>query len=306
MKNAAAYQSFLEGRGYIMRERSVHGKNQTRFHHFVLEKDGRRWFCKVNHLPAVLAPQLNSALVRLLTADAPPGVRFLAPAQELIWGDALFHIYPFVDQLPVSNEAAGFKDFLVEEAGLPLFFARVLDAVDFVGAQDIITANEGERWRSPRHAVVEMLRRLPAETPYAVELLQYVLAESARLPEYALAINDIQPQNMFWSTSDQSLILFDLEHLAPQRRFRDVAYFFINLWLVCGRPEYARQFLALAVQRLSPADRHAAYAYVRLHLSELYLTYYGAFKDAEHRKRLRAVIRWVRLELLPLVNGIGR
>ena len=285
MKNAAAYQSFLEGRGYVVRERSVHGKNQTRFHHFVLEKDGRCWFCKVNHLPAVLAPQLNSALVRLLTADAPPGVRFLAPTQELIWGDAPFHIYPFVDQLPVSNEAAGFKDFLVEEADLPLFFARVLDAVDFVGAQDIITANEGERWRSPRHAVVEMLRRLPA---------------------YALAINDIQPQNMFWSTSDQSLTLFDLEHLAPQRRFRDVAYFFINLWLVCGRPEYARQFLTLAVQRLSLADRHAAYAYVRLHLSELYLTYYGVFKDAEHRKRLRAVIRWVRLELLPLVNGIGR
>lgn len=301
MSSRAAYVTFLKQHGFDVLEQEVHGKNQTRFYHFVVKKNDQRLFCKVNIAVHLAESQRNSSLARQFTGP-PAGVEVLTPVDELSWHDALFQFYPYVDSLPVSTESAAFHDFRVPEADIDTFLQRVLAVIAYIGEQDIVTVYEYNRMASPEQMVTQILRTIPAETPHAVELLQHILHDAELLGDYRLSIHDIQPQNMFWDTNGKVLSVFDLENLQPNLAFHDHASFFTQLWVVYDQPEYARRFMALFFRSLLAAERHAAYEYIRCSLSRLSLKYYANFKQPEERRRIEKLIRWLRSELLLVAN----
>lgn len=301
MISRTACVSFLKQHGYQVLEHTVHDKNQTRFYHFVVKKNGQRLFCKVNNLASLVDNQLNSSLAR--TFSSPPGgVRLLMPLSELRREDAIFQFFPYVDQLPISTEAAAFKDFRVPEADIDVFLERVIDLIAYIGRQDIVTAYEYKRTEPAEHSAIAVLKAMPADIPYGVELLQNVLRLSELLHDYRLSIHDIQPQNMFWDVEEKVLSVFDLEDLQPNPAYHDQASFFAQLWVVYDRPEYARRFMVALFRGLSADECRMAYAYTRFNLSGLCLKYYTNFKRPEERRRTEALIRWLRLELLSVAN----
>lgn len=293
------YSQFLEKQGYEISETSVHGKNQTRFVHFILKKDSRKYFCKANKT-GLYATHMNAALVRKVK-DIPKGVEFLAPVDELEYGDIVFHIFPYIDQSPVSNEAKQFKDFNVSEEDLTVFFERVVAAITSIESQKIVTMYERNRNVSVKKTVLDTLRRLPSDTPYAVEFLQHMLQEDD-LDEYRTALDDIQPQNMFWVAGDKKLIVFDFDFVGVHRRYYDHAKFFAQLWVVYNRAEYAKQFMKVVFMLTAEEDHGKAYRYIRFNLTQEALRCYGIFKDAESRTRTQELMRWIRKDLLDYAN----
>lgn len=296
---AQEYSQFLEKQDYNVLETSVHGKNQTRFMHFILEKDGKKYFCKANKND-MLMTHMNAALVRKVK-NVPEGVEFLTPIDELEYEDTVFHVFPYINQRPVSNEAEYFRDFNVSEEDLEVFFGRVLMAINCIESQKIVTINEANRHVSAKKTVLDTLKRLPGDTPYAVEFLQYLLQEDD-LDEYRTALDDIQPQNMFWLADDKKLIVFDLDFVGVHRRYFDHAKFFAQLWIVYDRAEYAKQFMKLVFASIPEEKRGKAYRYIRFNLTHEALRSYWVFKDAESQTRTQALMRWIRKDLLEYAN----
>jgi hypothetical protein len=157
---AKRYQNILAEHGYTTLEKSVHGKNQTRFLHFILEKNGQKYFSKAN-LPDQYDVHINAGLVSKLTGKMPAHVQFLAPLDVIEADDAVFHIYHYINQRPVSNEEAGFTDFLVSAADIDLFLRRTIDAIKYVASQQLVTANEQRRAAPIQKTVVGLLKKLP-------------------------------------------------------------------------------------------------------------------------------------------------
>lgn len=297
----ARIRTLLAAAGYEILDDSVQGKNQTRFTHWILQKNETKYFCKVNNTSDVYSKHLNEALSRYFK-DEPTGVTFLTPVQVLEEGDHVLLIYHFIDQSPVSNESKNFKDFAVTLEDLTIFLDRVLSALDYIERQDIVTAHEDNRLEPIMTTVVNLLRDLPHSTPYALELLQYLLRHGEVLNDYRLAINDVQPQNMFWDHDGQTLTVFDLEHMGPRRRYYDHAQFCCQLWLIYNKPAYAKRFAKMLFTSLSSTDRNIAFSYFRFNMTHQLLAHYTTFKDAVVRGRASDMMRWMRRDLLSLVN----
>lgn len=295
------YQTILQKHGYIVVDSSVHGKNQTRFLHFILEKNGVKYFCKVNR-PELYDTHVNSSLVNKLTDQSPPNVQFLAPLKEIEADDSIFHIYTYIDQTPVSNESAGFTDFLVDDADIELYLASVIDAIQHISSRQFVTTNEHQRSVSTQQAVIRLLRSLPNDTPYAIEFLKYLLSRSD-VDEFELAMDDIQPQNMFWLKQDKKLVVFDLDAISPQLRYFDHAKFAAQLWIVYDKPVLAKRFVEMTLERLSIADKSDAYRYLRFNFTREALMHYAHFNDPESRQRSLDLMKWVRRGLLELINA---
>lgn len=294
------YSNFLANQGYKVVATEVHGKNQTRFLHFILEKNGRKYFSKAN-MSDLYEVHLNASLVNKLQ-DAPAGIQFLTPVEILEDGDVVFHIYDYIDQKPVSNESEHFTDFSVNSPDIEGFLGKVLQAIAYVEKQSVVTIYEKNREQSVDEMVVQLLKRIPSDTPYAVELLQHLLKEGDP-KEYRFAIDDIQPQNMFWIADKKELILFDLDHIGPRPRYFDHAKFFSQLWVVYDRKEYALKFMGLLFSKLTGEERATAYRYLRFNLTFITLKDYGTFKDHQTRRRITEMMRWIRKDLLLLANS---
>lgn len=288
--------------GYQTLESSVHGKNQTRFTHLILEKESVRYFCKVNNDNQVYDSQVNQTLSNLL-ADAPKGVTFLAPIETIEEGDYIFHIYPYIDQLPVSSESERFTDFQVPEPEIDLYLQRVIDAITYVEKQELVSVYAMRHKVSVDEMVVALLQKVPMDTPHAVEFLQHLLSEGKSLTTYCLAIDDIQPQNMFWHTDTQALTIFDLENIVPKRRGYDYSKFFAQLWVVYGREAYAKRFIQLLFSQHAQSERGELYSYLRFHMTYEALLYYGLFREPEEQERNSRMMHWIRREFLALANG---
>jgi hypothetical protein len=294
-------KEILLNSGYGTIESSVHGKNQTRFTHLILEKDGQKFFCKVNNDNEVYDSQINQLLSTLLR-DSPDGITFHAPVDTIEDDDHIFHIYPYVDQRPVSSESEDFTDFQVPESDVELYLQRVLAAIRYVEGQQMVSHFETRHRIPVEDTVIALLRQTPIDTPHAVEFLQYVLDEGARLPEYRLAIDDIQPQNMFWDTTTKHLTIFDLELLMPKKRCYDYAKFCAQLWVVYGRESYAQQFTRMLFDQLPAEEKGIVYSYFRYHMSCEALLYYRVFREDYRRERTVVMMDWIRRDLLDLVN----
>jgi len=290
--------------GYEILEGSVHGKNQTRFTHLLVRKNDKQYFCKVNNTNEVYASHSNESLAKSFK-DIPPGIQLLTAVDELEEGDHILHIYPYIDQSPVSNESQQFNDFSVQKSDIDAFLHRVLEAIAYVEHQELVTAYESHRQTPTENTVLALLKKLPKDTPYAVEFLQYLLSEGNNLNEYRLSMTDIQPQNMFWNTSDKTLILCDFEDLSPQKRYYDYAKFCTQLWVVYGRSEYAKRFIVLLFASLPTKDKSTSYSYIRFNMMFELLVNYSVFKDRITRKRIHDMMRWVRKDLLQTVNQTG-
>jgi hypothetical protein len=297
-------QRFLEQKGYHVASSSVHGKNQTRFVHFIVTKNAKKYFCKVNLVDSTLSTHMNAELSKLLTS-ASPKVRFLSPMHEEVYDGAVFHFFEYFDQLPVSNESKEFKDFNVPKEECHEYFTRVCEAIDAVAAnKQIVTQFERNRRRTIRGIIFQFVCRLPADMPYGLELLKYLAQEGESLHEYVLAIGDLQPQNMFWVAPEGILYIFDLEGLSPQLKYFDHANFALHLWAIHDRAEYAQQFLQVAWARVAPSDRAEAFRYLKFNLVRGLLVHYSEAKThhAERLPALTAMIKWVRKDLLLFLN----
>lgn len=292
------YRKFLESQGYEVHETSVHGKNQTRFLHFVVQKDGQKYFCKVNTYD-LYDTQINAGLASKL-GKAPPHIRFLAPVVRLEHGDVLFYMYPFVDHEPISNEAKQFRDFGVPETDIDTFLERVLAAIAHIERQQLVTLHGHNQSMHPQDVALDLLKTLPGDTPYALYFLKYLLSEKHL--EFRPAIRDIQPQNMFWDSGSQTLTLFDLEDIAPLPRYYDHAKFFAQLWVVYGRDSYARRFMELLFAQLKTKGRAEAFRYIRFNLTVEALRSYKTFRSIEDRQRTKALMSWLRKDLIELAN----
>lgn len=294
------YQTILQKYGYVVTSTSVHGKNQTRFLHFILEKDGLKYFCKANR-PGLYDTHVNSSLVHKLTDQSPPNVQFLTPLKEIEVDDVIFHIYTYIDQKPVSNESAGFTDFLIDDADVESYLNGVIDAIQHISSRQFVTTNEHQRSVSTQQAVIRLLRSLPDDTPYAIEFLKYLLSRSD-VDEFELAMDDIQPQNMFWLKQDKKLVVFDLDAISPQLRYFDHAKFAAQLWVVYDKPVLAKRFVEMTLGRLSATEKSDAYRYLRFNFTREALMHYAHFNDPESRQRSLDLMKWVRKGLLELIN----
>lgn len=294
------YREFLEGQGYEVHETSVHGKNQTRFLHFIVQKDGHKYFCKANMFD-LYDIQINAGLADKIS-KAPAHIRFLAPVSKLEHDDVLFYMYPYIDQEPISNEAKQFQDFTVPETDIDIFLQRVLTAIAHIEQQQLVTSYEHSQSMYAQDVVLGLLSSLPGDTPYALPFLKHLLAEK-HLDDFRPAIRDIQPQNMFWDANTKTLTLFDLEDIAPLPRYYDHAKFFAQLWVVYDRDKYARRFMELLFAQLKPEEKATAFRYIRFNLAAESLRSYKIFKSLKDRQRTTALMRWLRKDLLELVNN---
>lgn len=295
------YEAILMKHGYSTVENSVHGKNQTRFLHFILEKGGQKYFSKAN-LPDQYETHINSGLVKKLANNTPSNIEFLAPLDIIEEDDIIFHIYRYIDQRPISNESAGFADFSVSKSDTDNYLNLVLDAIEHVASSQFVTANEGRRSLSIQSVAASHIRKLPNDTPYAVEFLKYLL-EQPKLRDFRLAITDIQPQNMFWVESEKKLIMFDLDAIGPQLRYFDQAKFASQLWVVYDRSDLAIRFIELFLARLTSEEMSEAYRYLRFNFTNDALLHYAIFKDHESRERTVHLMKWIRKDLLEMINS---
>lgn len=297
------YSQILTENGYTVVGESVHGKNQTRFLHFVLEKDGKKYFSKANRFN-VHDTHMNASLIKYIK-NIPESVSFLAPEREIIEDDVVFHLYPYINQEPVSNESKEFSDFNVDEEDIDVFLERVLSAIKCVESQKgLVTNQERNRDKNSEDIALRLLRnnKPPNDTPYGVEFLKY-LANERGLNEYRMAIDDIQAQNMFWYKEDKSLTVFDFDFVGPKLRYYDHAKFAASLWVVYDKPEYAKRFAKMVFDDVPEGDRGLAYRYMRRHLTEEALIDYGAFDDPTTQARTKEFMKWIRRDLLFVANN---
>jgi hypothetical protein len=297
--------AFLKQQGYHVLEKSVHDKNQTRFYHCIVEKDGERYFCKANKSSTVYGEHMNSEIAAYFK-KSPAKISFMEPVRIESYRDHVIHFFSYIDQLPVSNEAKDFRDFSVKEADLDTFFGRVIAAIRFVSEQRVITVNEYIREKPPRENVFALVKNLPPATPYGLELLGLMAKEGEILRSYELALEDIQPQNMFWFEDTKELALFDLEALSPRLKHYDYARFAVNLWCIYDKPQYAKRFLDLVFANASEAERSEKYRYIRYNLAENLLEHYAWHKDPQTRRRIKAMTQWFRRDFLRFVNEVRR
>ncbi len=299
----AKLSSILEQLGYKVEASLVHGKNQTRYIHFVVTKNGCKYFCKVNRGDEVFEEHINAGLAKNF-GKAPTGIYFMTPAKiEEVKGFS-FYFYPYLDQMPVSNESKKFADFNVPAQDIPNYFNKVLKAIEFINQQELITNREYERFNRLESKIFNLAKSIPADVPHGLVFLKYLASEGEGLDKYYLSINDIQPQNMFWVNKDKSLHIFDLEAIGPKLKYYDHAHFTARLWYIHARPEYAKKFLAMTLKSLAKLDQKEAFHYIKFNLIYILLRAYTTYKDEPSRNKIEQMLQWIRKDLLQFVNEL--
>jgi|GEM_PF-3669854 len=293
--------AFLQQKGFVILHKAVHGKNQTRFWHFVLERNDQKFFCKVNKYDDGYESHNNSSISKYFSKP-PQKIRFINPVETFVYNDSLLHLYPFIALPAVSNESKDFSDFNVPDADSDAYLQTVIAAIRFVAAQKIVSTNESSIERSFDDSFLKLIERLRTEIPHAVEHLKYLLHEGHLLQQKTLAINDIQPQNMFWEIKSKELFIFDLEHLGPNFAYYDFARFSSYVWFVHQKPDLAERFLQLAFADLSHEQKAEQFRYIKFCLVWTLINDFAVFKADTTRKYILSMLAWVRKDFLHFVN----
>ncbi len=294
---------YLVSLGFIISDKSVHGKNQTRFIHVILKKDNKSYFCKINKSDVVFEAHNNSSIAAYLK-NQPPNISFMAPLETFKYKNHLIHLYPYINLPTVSSESTKFRDFNVNLKDLEAYFSSVIRAIDYVSKQELITVSESAVESDFVKKFLRQIEEIQVDVPHGLEYVKYLLKEGKTLYKYSLAINDIQPQNMFWNPNGQELCLFDMEQLGPNYKYYDYARFSSYLWFVCGRPEYAKQFLQLTFSDSDYKTKSEKYRYIRFLLVRLLISDYTNFKGVDERQRIRDLLEWIRTDMIRFVNEL--
>jgi len=283
---------YLESQGYRVLEDSVHGKNQTRYYHFIVEKAGKKYFCKVNKSDEVIKEHTNGMMVEEL-GTPPEGVTFLLPAEKLSFDGFLLLLFPYIEQWPVSSESKQFKDFNVAPEDLTTYFELVVKAIEFIATQKLTTMDESAA-PTLNGQITKLIERMKPETPYGLEILKYLVKTGEELTERTLTIGDIQPQNMFWMDEDKTITIFDLEEMVPRMKYFDYARLSSYLWFIYGHSDYAKMLLEVSFKGLSASDREERLSYIKFSLLVLLVQGYADYDEPETLERVTEMIEWVR------------
>lgn len=291
--------AFLEREGYQLLQTSVQNKNQTRFLYLILAKGHEKYFCKVNKYDDAYDPHLNSSLSKYF-AKSPSKIHFVTPTEIFDYQGVLISLYPYIDQAAVSSESEKFNDFNVPPAELDDYLKAVIQAINFVASRKLMTTNDSLLESRFEDEFIKLVGNVRVELPQALESIKYLLREGKLLKQKTLAINDIQPQNMFWKS--RGLYLFDTEHLGPNYKYYDYARFSSYLWFLHQKPVYAQRFLELSFNNLTPEEKQERYSYIKFMLIWTLLSDYTNFKSADTRQHIVTMLKWVKKDLLYLVN----
>lgn len=305
---SARLSEALKTAGYSVKSSSVNNKNQTRFIHLILDKNGEKFFAKANNKAATLLNLENEAI----SEHVKDGNMFslVKPADKIVVDEQVsVYIYPFIDYPAISREEDGFKSFNLAKEDLESFFNALVQLLGSVSNSTMYSLHDISTLHTDS-LLKKWLQAIDPSDTNSVMALQTLANTLPEVIETVPAVEDIQTQNLLWDSADKHLYLIDLEAVRNMPLFYDHAKLAVSLFSLCDQPDISHKWLVRVIKEIESAKEQSIEKLAQLHRMLLWsgLEYYIHFKKISDGKRQALALdylRWVLHEFAPTVNKVS-
>lgn len=295
----------LESKGYSVKNKSVSNKNQTRFVHLILHKNGQKFFAKANKKAGTLLNLENEAIAKHVKNG---GMFSLVQPIDTVAVNkqTSVYIYPFIDHPAISLEEDDFTSFNMATEDLESFFNALIQLLSSLKDSSLYSHHDIGTLRTDALLKKWLLAIDPSDVE-AVMALQTLASTLPEVIETTPAINDIQSQNLLWNSTNKHLYVIDLEAVRNMPIFYDHAKLAGSLFSLCDQPDISRKWLLRVIKQIKSEEDKQIEQLAQLHRMLLWsgLEYYIHFKkinDAKREDLALEYLRWVLHEFAPTVN----
>lgn len=239
--------------GYQVSSESVDSKNQGRYWHFELERDGRKYFAKINkfedeykkisnelRINKILVPEINTKEIEIVKIVEDIEIN---KKQHCL-------IYEFIDLLTVSSEKNQFNDFNVRDEKLNILFNRIEEVITKLSEIDYKKYDLKVESLYDDQKFEDLLNDSKVKSLENFKEISKILIEfESKVNEYCFSTGDLQMQNIFWDGEKEKMFLFDLEHAGPSPLYDDHAGIIFNLISVLDRVDLAEKLFERFVKK---------------------------------------------------------
>lgn len=284
----------IEDSGYEIIKESVDDKNQSRFWHFKLEKDGKKFFSKINKFDKEFKKIQNELTVNKITVPRiqSKGVEVLEIIEDIQIQDyQKCLIYEYIDLPTISSEKNEFNDYHVSEKNTPVLFNRIDEFISSLVKINYKEFNIVPKVETEEDELIELFEHENFKKINNSELVVKELLEMTKnIDKFDFSTGDLQMQNMFWDEAKGKIYVFDLEHAGANPKHEDHAGIIFNLISVLDRIDLADKLYLKFYNKYKGKEFDTYFKYNFLVKSVWHI---GHVPEEEYLRRFENGINWL-------------